>query len=278
VSSGDKRTKSWAIVALVGGVLFALNSISSLQPRTSAGAVVGGAVDLLLGSAIAVAAAAVARRGAVGQVALLGLLGAAAFGWHSLALAPIETLLLGGRPTLFDLSTAVSALAVLVGSVGVSLSARTYRGATWEIDVGAGGKLWLALVAGAAVTSVIALFLPYVTYQGNAEAPTDRVDAWTYFTGLNDTVTLVLALSCGTLAALSLLRPHLPYRWPLACAGLATLGYVFTPSTFGSTSQTGQAVSVDVGFWLLLVGAVVISVGAVNSWRSLVSRGGTRAP
>jgi len=266
-SAVTRRTRAWAVIALAGGLLLAITSIDSFEAGTSAGTAVGGAVGVLLALAIVASAVAVVRRGDVSQVALLGLLGAAAFGWQQLALAPVETAVLGGRPGLFDVSTAVSALAVLLGSVGVCLSTSDYRYATWESVGGREGRPWLMLTMGAAVTAVIALFLPYATYRRNADYPTHRVDAWTYFAGFGDTVILVLALSCGTLAALALARPQLPYRWPLAAVGVATLPYVFTPSEFGSVSQTGQALSLEVGAWLILISALVVSIAGVSSWR-----------
>jgi len=232
---------------------------------------------LLLGLAMVVSAVAVVRRGDVKQVTLLGLLGAAVFGWQYLALSPIEIAVLGGRLGLVDVSTAISGLTALGGSVGVCLSTAAYRSATWESVGGAEGRPWLLLIIGTAVTSVIALFLPYVTFKGNAENPTYRLDAWTNFTGIGDTLILVLMLSCATLAALSLGRPQVPYRWPLACLGIASLAYVFTPADFGSESVTGQAVSFDSGFWLILIGALVVSIGGVSSWRRSATAGRRRS-
>jgi len=266
-----RRTKTWAVVALVGGVLLALNSLDSFEAANSAGTVVGGAIDLLLGLAIVVSAAAVGRRGDVRQVTFLGLLGPAAFGWQYLALGPVEIAVLGGRLGLIDVSTAVSALTALGGSVGVCLSTYAYRDATWASVGDTEGRPWLLLIMGASITSVIALFLPYATYEGTAKYFSYWVDAWIYFTGITDTVILVLMLSCGTLAALSLARPRLPYRWALACVGVVTFAYVFTPSEFGSETPAGQAVSLDVGFWLILIGALVVSTGAISSWRRSVT-------
>jgi hypothetical protein len=267
----SRRTQIWAVIALVGGLILAVTSIGNFQARASVSTVVGGAVSLLLGLAIILSAVAVARRGAVSQVTLLGLLGAAAFGWQSLALGPVETAVLGGELGLDHFSTAVSALAALGGSVGVCLSTDTYRSATWECVGDTEGRPWLWLVMGAAVTSVFALFLPYATYKGNSEYATLRVDAWNYYTGIMDTAILVLALSCATLAALSLARPRLPYRWPLACLGVAALLYVFTPADLGRETPTGQAVSLDLGFWLVLIGALVVSIGGVLAWRRTLS-------
>jgi hypothetical protein len=266
-----RRTRTWAVIALVGGVLLALNSVYSFRPGTSAGAVVGGAISVLLGLTLAAAAVAVARGGDVSRVAVTGLLGATVFGWQFLALAPVETAVLGGAIGLFDVWSAVSALAALVGSVGVCLSTDAYRSATWESVGNTEGGPWLVLIVVAAFTSVIALFLPYATYKGEGGYPTYRVDAWHYFGGITDTVTLVLALSCGTLAALLLIRPRLPYRWPLAVLGVASFAYVFTPADFGSKAQTGQAVSLDVGFWLLVIGVLLIAIAGVMSWQRSVA-------
>jgi hypothetical protein len=269
----SRRTQIWAVIALAGGLLLALTSVDSFRLATSPGmvpGVVSGAISVVLGLAIAVSAMAVARRGDVGQVTLLGLFGAAAFGWQYFAVAPVETAVRGGRVGLVDIASAVSALAALAGSVGVCLSKDAYRSATWECAGNTEGRSWLWLNTGAAVTSVIALFLPYAAFKAKGEGPTYLVDAWHYFTGSIDTGTLVLMLTCATLAALSLARPGLPYRWPLACVGVATLAFVFTPSQFGE-SQPGLTRSWEVGFWLTQIGALVVAIAGVISWRQALS-------
>jgi multisubunit Na+/H+ antiporter MnhG subunit len=259
-------------------VLLALNSIDSFQPESTAGTVAGGAFGLLLAVALIVSALGIARRGSVDRAAFTGLAGAAVFGWQFLALAPVETAVLGGTISLFDVTTALSALAALVGSVGVCLAEDAYRSATWESAGASLGERWLVLIVAAAFASVVALFLPYATYEARGRYPAYVVDAWHYFGGITDTVTLVLALTCGTLAVLQFARPRLPYRWPLACLGVATFAYVFTPADLGSKAQTGQAVSLDAGFWLLLAGALVMAIAGVMSWRRSVAAGarGTR--
>jgi hypothetical protein len=272
-SKVSRRTQAWVVLALVGGVIVVLTSLDNFLGAASAGSLVSGTTSLLLGGATVVSAGAVARRGEVGRVTLLGLLGAAAFGWESLALAPVQTAVLGGRIDPFDVATAVAGLAVLAGSIGASLSEVAYRSATWESVGHNQGNAWLYVVVGAAMGSVIALFLPYATYVGNRQIPSYQVDAWNYFGGLTDTVTLVLMLTCGTLAALTLARPQLPYRWPLALVGAATFPYAFTPAQFGSKSQTGQAVSWEAGFWLILLGALVVAVAGIESWRRSRSAG-----
>jgi len=260
------RTRTWATITLGGGLLLALTSIDGFGLATSPGMVISGAVSVVLGLAMAVSAVAVVRRGEVGQVTVLGLLGAAAFGWQYFAITPVEAAVLGGRVGLVDIASAVSALAALAGSVGVCLSSDAYRSATWGRAGNTEGRIWLWLTTGATVTSVIALFVPYAALKANGNRATYLVDAWNYFTGSMDTAFLVLMLSCGTLAALSLARPKLPYRWPLACVGVATLAFTFTPSEFGE-SAPGLELSWEVGFWLTQVGALVVAIAGVSSWR-----------
>ena len=271
----NKGRQAWAGVALLGGVILAVTSADSFQAGASAGVVIGGGVSLLLGLGLVVSVLAVAHGGNVSGAALAGLLGAAVYGWQFLALSPVETAVLGGSIGLLDLLSTVSALAALVGTVGVCLSTDAFRSATWASLGEGGGRGSLALVVIAAFASVIALFLPYAVYRANARNPAYPVDAWHYFGGITATMTLILALTCGTLAALQLVQPRLPYRWPLACLGLATLAFVFTPAEFGSRAQTGQAISLDVGYWLLLTGTLIISLAGVVSWRrSVAARGG----
>ena len=269
------RTQTWTVIALIGGLLLALTSIDSFRlanlPGTGFADVVSGAITVVLALGIALSAVRVLRRGEVGQAALLGLSGAAAFGWQYFAVTPIEIAVQGGQIGLVDIASTVSALAALAGSVGVCLSNNAYRSATWGEAGSTEGRLWLWLTTSAAVASVIALFLPYSALKERGDGAVYLVDAWNYFTGVMDTGILVLMLSCATLAALSLARPGLPYRWPLACLGVATLAYVFTPSQLGESAPPGLELSWEVGFWLTQIGAVVVAVAGVVSWRQALS-------